>query len=114
MRVLVCGDRGWTDTTMIYDVLNFLHPQVVIEGHARGADSAAHRWAIESRVTLVCRPAEWSRFGRAAGSLRNRRMLADQPDLVIAFHDRIEFSKGTADMLMLADKANIHYTLLTH
>lgn len=118
MKVLVCGDRNWTNRSMIWDVLDALrngHQMIVIEGHARGADKAAHDWAVGNRnlgVQLVCMPANWERYGKAAGPIRNREMLEHEPDLVLAFHDAIETSKGTADMLTIAADADVAYALV--
>jgi hypothetical protein len=48
--------------------------------------------------------ADWKRFGRAAGPMRNERMLKEgRPDLVIAFPGRT----GTAGMKALAREAGV-------
>lgn len=55
------------------------------------------------KVAVEARPADWKRFGRAAGVLRNTAMLADRPELVIAFPG----GKGTADMVRKAKAAGL-------
>lgn len=119
LRVLVCGDREWTDRDYIERVLSSLAPRVVIEGHCRGADQIAHRWAefsdaYSDSIELICKPANWAKYGRAAGPIRNRQMADERPDLVLAFHDQISESKGTADMLTVADERRIAYVLYEH
>ena len=116
MRILVCGDRDWTDQEFVWNVLDELQPSHVIEGHARGADRAAHAWAEQHmpKEALSCRPADWPRYGKPAGPIRNAVMLALEPDLVLAFHDHIEMSKGTADMLCKAADKGVLYVLVTH
>ena len=48
-------------------------------------------------------PAEWDKYGKAAGVLRNQQMLDDgHPDLVVYFHKDLENSKGTKDMVTRA------------
>jgi len=120
LQVLVCGDRNWTDRGFIWNVLDALrngYRMTIIEGHAQGADKAAHDWAMGNRsngVELICCPAQWQRYGRAAGSIRNRQMADHEPDLVLAFHDNIIKSKGTGDMLTVAEDRKIPYALYEH
>jgi YspA, cpYpsA-related SLOG family len=127
VRVLVCGSRTWAETTtpIIASVLTGLYeehypfsdPFVVIEGEARGADTYAHNWAEwydghvsgdGGPVELEPYPADWATHGKAAGPIRNQKMLTEgRPDLVVAFSDDIEHSRGTKDMLVRAKKAGI-------
>jgi hypothetical protein len=41
MRILVCGDREWTDEALVRQVLREQNPSLIIEGGARGADTCA-------------------------------------------------------------------------
>ena len=109
MRVLVCGDRHWTNEEVIRRELRSLTaPSVVIHGCARGADTIAGRVAKELGVTVEEYPAQWSLHGRAAGPIRNRQMLEQgKPDLVLAFHGDLAKSKGTKNMIEQASKAGV-------
>ena len=109
MRVLICGDRDWTDEAPMRRLVAHLGAgDVVIEGEARGADKMARRLAEEAGVPVVPCPAEWDRYGRAAGPIRNRRMLTEcRPDIVVAFHDDLFNSKGTRNMMDVAGRAGI-------
>lgn len=107
-RVLICGSRGWTNERLIGAVVAALPPgTVVIHGAARGADSIAGRAAEQCGLPVEQYPAEWRRYGRAAGHRRNTQMLTDgRPDLVIAF--RLDGpSKGTDNMIAQARSAGI-------
>jgi hypothetical protein len=109
MRVLICGDRNWSDFDAICDVVASLPSDaVVIEGEARGADSMARR-AAEMRGLKVERyPAKWDEFGKRAGPIRNHQMLKEgSPTHVIYFHDSIEASKGTAHMVAISRSAGV-------
>jgi hypothetical protein len=103
-KLLVCGDRGWQDDKMIYSVLCELKKEygitTIIEGEASGADRAGASAARKLDLTLKPFPAQWLRYGRAAGP--NRQMLKDNPDLVVAFHDDLKNSKGTKNMCQIA------------
>lgn len=124
MKVLVTGDRWWNDIKMVVDVLEQLPPTTtVVHGGCQGADIIADVVARALGFVVTAYPVvddEWKRLGHAAGPIRNQRMLDEQhlPDdpinLVIAFHDDIENSRGTKDMLRRATKAKIEHKLYTH
>jgi hypothetical protein len=115
MRILICGDRNWLDKQMIKDLLFKLDPEVVIEGECKGADNLAKISAEELGIKVAKFPANWQKYGRAAGPIRNGQMIIEgKPTLVVAFHDDIERSKGTKNMLLQAKKAGITTMLLSH
>lgn len=110
MRILVCGSRNWTDFTAIYSVLrDYQHTaEVVIHGAARGADTLAGQAAEALDIPIEAYEANWDKFGHRAGPIRNSLMLRDgKPDLVLAFHNDIQNSKGTKDMVLKSTKEGI-------
>lgn len=116
MRVIVCGDRNWHDYHAIEGVLsNFRKGTIIIHGAARGADSLADLAAKQLGFERIPFPAKWEELGKKAGIVRNQQMLDEgKPDRVIAFHDNIEKSKGTKDMIQRAQKAEIKNFIWTH
>ena len=109
MLILVCGDRNWNDAIPINNALLQYDAKVdiIIHGGARGADSIAGYVAKQLGFQVRVFPANWDLYGRAAGPIRNRQMLNEKPDLVLAFHSDIERSKGTKNMVMIARKAGV-------
>lgn len=125
MRVLVSGDRNWDDEKIIRTILvgfaSCDYETVVIEGDAKGADKIAGDWArgCESSpsntyedgmglVTDACYPADWETYRKAAGPIRNKQMLVEgKPDIVLAFHDDLENSRGTGNMVNIASEVGI-------
>ena len=109
MRVLVCGGRNYNDQARVERVLGEIHEAtpitVIIEGGAEGADKLAFRWAAQgNRAGSETYEAKWHVEGRAAGPIRNARMLEEgQPDLVVAFPG----GRGTADMVRKARGAGV-------
>ena len=84
--------------------LNGLEITHVIHGGSSGADALAGRWAHLASIPYTVYPANWERHGKAAGPLRNQRMLDEgKPDLVIAFPG----GRGTADMVRRAKEAGV-------
>lgn len=113
MKVIVCGDRNWTDFDTIYNRLKILPKDtIIVHGGCRGADALAEEACHSLALRSMEFPAHWHLYGRAAGPIRNKCMLTEKPDLVIAFHSNIEESKGTANMIGLAGKANINIELI--
>lgn len=107
-RVLVCGGRYFDDYSFLASELDSLSPSVVIHGGARGADTLAHRWAQNHCVPIERYPADWDRYGRAAGPIRNVEMLAkSQPDVVLAFPG----GDGTAHMVKIARALGVKVTI---
>lgn len=83
---------------------NFLPAVTIISGKASGADSVAIDWAVVNWCRFLEFEADWKTYGKAAGPIRNQRMLAEgKPDLVVAFPG----GPGTRNMKQLARAANI-------
>jgi hypothetical protein len=118
MRVLICGSRNWPNNHLGLDFMNKNIPKEtthIIEGGCSGADIVGQHIALIRDIPYTEYPAEWSKYGRAAGPIRNQQMLDEgKPDLVIAFHDDIEHSKGTKDMVTRARQQGIPVKVITH
>ena len=115
-KVLICGDRNWSDRGTIRSWLSKLQDlgfDTVIEGEARGADSIAREEAEQMGFEVLKFPADWSTYGRAAGPIRNRQMLDQSPELVLAFHGNISASRGTKDTLNEAERRGIETMLVS-
>lgn len=113
-RVLVCGSRDYNDQDRIWNTLDAVHGTygiaTLIEGEASGADSHARDWALnEPGVEILKFPADWKKYGKAAGPIRNKQMLVEgEPDIVYAFTNKpLSQSKGTLNMVTQARKAGI-------
>jgi hypothetical protein len=115
MRVLVCGDRNWRNIEAIRRELAFFPlGTVIIHGGASGADSLSGVVGREFGFTIRSFPAQWDKYGKAAGPVRNTQMLREgQPDIILAFHENIESSKGTKNMITQARKAALPVKLIT-
>jgi hypothetical protein len=115
MKILACGDRDWGDHNLIHETLaKFGQDTILVVGGARGADTIAENCGHELGFTVLVFPANWDQFGKRAGPIRNRQMLNEKPDLVIAFHDDLQASKGTKDTVTEAHKRNIKVQVVTH
>ena len=119
-RVIVAGGRDFRDFELLKKSLDELLDTStgieIISGHASGADSLAEKYANENGIKLTIMPAEGNLYGRAAGPMRSRRMLAYAMELsnscLIAFWDGK--SKGTKNMISQAEKAGISCTVINY
>lgn len=109
MKILICGDRNWSDENTITETLFpfIMDYPTIIHGGARGADTMGETVAERFSLRTTNFRAQWSRYGNSAGIIRNREMIKAKPDLVLAFHNDIENSKGTKDMIKIAREAGI-------
>lgn len=115
MKVIICGDRNWEDQEMIKQYIATLPKDtLIIQGMCRGADWLARLSAKELGYQIKDYPANWDLHGLAAGPIRNRQMLEEKPDLVVAFHDNNGTGKGTKDMLNAAKQAGVSTKIFTH
>jgi len=115
MKILVCGDRDWKNKTRIEKILSEFTPTetTILHGCCRGADQLTDEVGINKGFSVKPFPANWEKYGKRAGPIRNSLMLQDEPDIVIAFHDHIIESRGTADTINKAKKKKIPVLLVT-
>lgn len=111
MKVLICGSRDYKDVDpilwILYGMTYHSKNLVLVEGEAKGADIISREVAEhlnetfpDLNIEVRKYPAEWTKFGKAAGPIRNRQQFdSEQPDVVVGFNDNFEKSKGTRDML---------------
>lgn len=108
MKVLVCGGRDFADKHFMFEQLDFFHSEFrfsqLIHGAARGADTLSGVWAKSRSVPVSVFSADWQTYGKAAGHIRNSKMLEQgKPDLVLGFFG----GNGTEDMIRKSKFAGV-------
>lgn len=112
MRLLVCGGRSYgykengnKDMDVFREGAKLIQsycPTVIIHGGARGADEIAAFAADKYSIPVMRFKADWKRWGRRAGPIRNHDMLeTGEPDRVLFFPG----GRGTEDMVNRAKLA---------
>jgi len=110
-KIIVAGTRTFNDYELLEaNLINILKGKrpsevTIVSGGARGADSLGEKFARKYNCWLKIFPAEWDRYGKSAGYIRNADM-AKFADACIVFWDGV--SKGTKHMIDLADKHNLN------
>jgi hypothetical protein len=107
-RLLVCGGRDFSDKDFVYETLDKIHEETpisaIIQGDAEGADKLASDWADYESVSNWKFPANWERYKKSAGPIRNAEMLKiAKPHKVLAFPG----GNGTNHMVKIAKAAGI-------
>lgn len=107
MKVIIAGSRDFNDYNLLSSICNIEIKNdctEIVSGTARGADKLGERYAEENNIPVKPFPADWDKFGKSAGYIRNEEM-AKYADILIAFWDYQ--SKGTKHMIDLANKYNL-------
>lgn len=136
MNILITGDRNWSSGHQLEQVVRVFEDLLIpahgrgitiIHGDARGVDTMADIVAKALYLKVIRCPAHWQHdeerwvkaygpcpdsckeiVGRPAGALRNRYMMkTHHPKLVVAFHNSLHTSRGTKDMVMVAQQAKV-------
>ncbi len=112
-RVVVAGSRDFNDYSLLSAELDKLLAGqsniIIVSGTARGADRLGERYAAEHGLKIERYPAEWERYHKAAGPIRNAQMVQNA-DAVIVFWDNE--SSGTKNIIECARKENIPYKII--
>ncbi len=104
MRVIIAGSRTITDYRTVEEAIerSGFHVTEVVSGAAHGVDQLGEVWAARHGVPVRRFPADWERFGRAAGPRRNQAMvthatMAPEGGALIAVWDGL--SRGTQNTI---------------
>jgi len=123
VRILVTGSRSWGDAPSIYSrldqafkVLGGDAPVTLVHGACmQGADKLADDWAKQRArdgwaITVERHPAEWGKYGRSAGPMRNQEMVNLGASVCLAFIR--DASRGATGCASMASRAGI-MTIIT-
>ena len=109
-RIIISGSRNYNDYYYFEKKVNKMLSTLdktdleIVSGCAIGPDTMAIRYAKENNIPIKRFPAEWSKYGKGAGMIRNELMAAYSTHC-IAFWDRA--SRGTENMIIQAKKKDL-------
>ena len=106
MKVIIAGSRDITNYNLLLKVIEKSKFEIteVVSGTARGVDKLGERYAEENNIPLKKFPADWNKYNKMAGYLRNKQM-AEYADALIAIWDGE--SRGTKNMIDIAKKMKL-------
>jgi hypothetical protein len=108
IKVIIAGGRDFNDLNLLFknceEILKEYSEIEIVSGGARGADKMGEYYANKKEYQIKRFPAQWEKYGKSAGYIRNKEM-SEYGDLLIAFWDGS--SKGTKNMIDLAESKKI-------
>lgn len=86
--IVITGSRYWKNKSLLHYAMQDTRESNItfVHGGAKGADTFAQEVCEEEEYDVITVPAEWDRYGKKAGMIRNKLMLDTYyPELVLAF-----------------------------
>ena len=120
-KVIVSGGRDFENYSYLRESLDKILADikesiVIVSGGANGADMLGERYARSKGYEIERHPAQWELFGRGAGNRRNAEMGISVKEngrgMLVAFWDMK--SKGTSNMIDIAERYNIPYRVIEY
>lgn len=98
MKVIIAGTRNIEDYKLVVDTITKSGYNIteVVSGCATGVDRLGETWARANNIPIKEMPANWYKYGKAAGPYRNKEM-AEYADAAIVIWDGE--SRGTRNMI---------------
>lgn len=105
MKTIIAGSRGLNDMRPLSKLIKWAKADEwiteVVSGNARGVDALGEQWADANEIPLRTFPADWDKFGKAAGHMRNEEMAKYANALLFLWDGE---SPGTLNMINNAMK----------
>jgi hypothetical protein len=115
MKVIIAGGRDFNNYEFLKERCDYLFQNQtdveIVSGNANGADKLGEQYAIEKNYSLKIFKAEWDKYGKGAGFIRNTEM-SNYADALIAFWDGT--SKGTLHMINESRKKNLKVRIINY
>ena len=111
MRVVIAGSRTVDDFTLVCKAIEGSGFEIteLVSGTAKGADSLGEWWAGINSVPIKKFPANWDKYGKAAGPIRNAEMADYADAAIVVVKDK---STGAMNMIkQMAERDKPHYAV---
>ena len=112
MKVAIVGSRTFNDYDKLQEFINGVCEKenividTIVSGGAIGADRLGERYAKENGIPTVVFFAEWNKYGKRAGIIRNVQII-ENSDVCFAFWDGE--SHGSKHDIELCEKMKKKY-----
>lgn len=104
MKTIIAGSRNVTDFSILSAAIlkakrEGLHVTEIVSGTARGVDQLGEQYARQMQLPLHRFPADWKKYDKRAGVIRNIEMAENAQALIAIWDGK---SKGTKHMINIA------------
>ncbi|MEH6631836.1 MAG: SLOG family protein [Halopseudomonas aestusnigri] len=106
MKVIIAGSRTIDDYEALVTFVESIGWPIeeIVSGGCRGVDELGERWAESKSISKKVLHADWAKYGREAGELRNRDMAKYADGLILLWDGK---SPGASCMLRESSRAGI-------
>jgi hypothetical protein len=106
VRVIIAGSRTIKDYSLIRKVIDDSGFDIttIISGCAAGPDTLGIRYAREYNIDLEEYPADWAKYGKSAGPIRNQVMANEADALILVWDGKSHGSKNMLDTMKKMNK----------
>lgn len=113
-KVIIAGSREFDNYDMLKEKCDKILSRkvnegeeiVIVSGTARGADTLGEKYAEERGYKIERYPANWDKYGKKAGYLRNKKM-AEVSNACIVFLSSKAENKGSKMMISIATEEKL-------
>lgn len=113
-KVIIAGYREFDNYDMLKEKCDKILSRkvnegeeiVIVSGTARGADTLGEKYAEERGYKIERYPANWDKYGKRAGYLRNKKM-AEVSNACIVFLSSKAENKGSKMMISIATEEKL-------
>ena len=103
-RLVVAGSRNFNDygllCTTLDEVVGELKSEyniTIVSGTANGADRLGEKYAEKHGLKIERHPANWGRYGRGAGPIRNAEMVKESDGVIVFWNGESSGAKNIID-----------------
>ena len=117
-KLIVAGGRDFNNRELLDQTIKQVVAELpddcvvsIVSGMANGADALGYEWALHNKCKVYKHYAEWGKYGKRAGYLRNEEMAKHSQGL-LAFWDGV--SKGTKHMILTARNMGLYVKVINY
>lgn len=117
-NIVVAGSRSFNNYQILEDRLDFLLQNIknkyiinIVSGEAKGADYLGEVYAARRRFGIIRKPANWKKYGKSAGYIRNKEMAKIANAVVVFWDGQSSGSKHMIDLAIENKLPTVVYTI---
>lgn len=119
-KVIIAGSREFDNYDMLKEKCDKILSRkvndgeeiIIVSGTAKGADMLGEKYAEEKGYKVERYPANWNKYGKRAGYLRNKKMAEVSNACIVFLNSKAE-NKGSKMMISIAKEENLLVRVIT-